>query len=94
MFEEEPIIPNAFSPNGDGANDIFSIPEASAMVEYDLKIFNRWGDLIFHSTDPLDGWDGTYGGKEQEMTTYIYVGSMVDSEGRVIDRKGNITLLK
>ena len=69
-------IPNAFSPNGDGRNDYFIPREllSSGIKEFSIKIFNRWGELIF-KTNSVDGrgWDGSYGGKKQPLGVYIYM---------------------
>ncbi len=90
-------IPNSFSPNGDGRNDYF-IPRqllSSGLQEFNMKIFNRWGELIFE-TDKLDGrgWDGKYGGKNQATGVFVYV---IDAQWNNNYRnsfKGNVTLLR
>ncbi len=90
-------IPNSFSPNGDGRNDYF-IPRqllSSGLQEFSMKIFNRWGELIFQGTN-IDGrgWDGKYDGKEQPVGVYVY---MIDAQwqnGYRNSFKGNVTLLR
>jgi gliding motility-associated-like protein len=63
--------PNSFTPNGDGKNDIFK-PNGSGIMKYDMKIFNRWGELIFSTTDFNTGWDGrTSNGEYAETGVYI-----------------------
>jgi gliding motility-associated-like protein len=65
-------IPNAFSPNGDGENDVFRI-FGKSIKTIEFKIFNRWGELMFYTTDPNQGWDGTYKGKPMVPGVYVYM---------------------
>jgi gliding motility-associated-like protein len=64
-------IPNAFVPNNDGLNDIFK-PVVSNTSSYNIKIFNRWGKLIFETIDTNEGWDGKYKGAPSEVGLYVY----------------------
>ena len=90
-----PIIglPSAFSPNGDGENDILYV-KGAAIKTLDLKIYNRWGQLIFETTRQDVGWDGTYKSQAQPVEAYGYVldVSFIDGTTKVL--KGNITLLR
>jgi len=86
-------IPNAFSPNGDGNNDILYVVGA-AIESIDLKIYNRWGQLVFESTDVKKGWDGTYNGKRQEVDVYAYTLNVRFVDDTTMFKKGNVTLLK
>ncbi|MBV8253820.1 MAG: gliding motility-associated C-terminal domain-containing protein, partial [Chitinophaga sp.] len=70
--EPKPQVPNAFSPNGDGRNDVFKPVVRGPMYEYELRIFNRWGELIFISSDQHRGWDGKYKGVPVEIGTYVW----------------------
>ncbi|NOX86636.1 MAG: gliding motility-associated C-terminal domain-containing protein, partial [Chlorobi bacterium] len=66
-------LPNAFTPNGDGLNDEFKPVQRYDLVRtYHLYIYNRWGQLIFETSDINTGWDGTYKGQPAEQGTYIY----------------------
>jgi len=66
-------IPNAFTPNGDGLNDTFgAIPKYDYINKYHISIFNRWGQLIFETSDISTGWDGTYQGTPCLLGTYVY----------------------
>ena len=65
-------IPNAFTPNGDGEFDVWHIAELEKFTDISLRIFNRWGELVFESFTPTD-WDGTLNGKELPVATYYYV---------------------
>ncbi len=63
--------PNAFTPNKDGLNEVFLFRSIS-VSDFELLIFNRWGELIFKSDDINKGWDGTYNGKEAEIDVYVW----------------------
>ncbi|MDR1973280.1 MAG: gliding motility-associated C-terminal domain-containing protein [Bacteroidales bacterium] len=76
-------LPNGFSPNGDGINDIF-------MKDVDLLIFNRWGQQIFASTNK-EGWDGTYKGKPVAKGEYLYI-ITIENDGEKIVQKGVVTV--
>jgi len=67
------IIPNAFTPNGDGRNDIFKLYPANDEVRLlDLSIYNRWGQRLFNSSNVNEGWNGTYKGELQKIDVYFY----------------------
>ena len=85
-------LPNAFSPNGDGVNDEFMIA-GNYFGKVNFKIFDRWGELIFESTDPAEGWDGTFKGKPSNPGVYIYSIRYID-ENRLGLRKGSVTLIR
>lgn len=93
--EVQPIVglPTAFSPNGDGENDILYV-RGAAIKTLDLKIFNRWGQLIFETTSQDVGWDGTYNGQPQPVEAYGYVLNVSFIDSSVKQMKGNITLLR
>ena len=86
-------IPNAFSPNGDGINDVFVI-RTPYLVEFALRIFNRWGEEVFASNDIMVAWDGTFQGKPQEVGTYIYYLDAVNDEGERVRRSGSVILVR
>ena len=71
-------VPNAFTPNNDGLNDIFRPKYICLFSNYNMKIFNRWGQLVFTSKDPSSGWDGNMGGQPQPMGTYVWMISYLD----------------
>jgi len=93
--EVDPLvgIPSGFSPNGDGENDILYV-RGAAIATMDLKIFNRWGQLVFETTSQEKGWDGTFNGQPQPIEAYAYVlqVSFIDGTSKLL--KGNITLLR
>jgi gliding motility-associated-like protein len=65
-------MPTAFSPNGDGANDLLEVKGWGIKELLYFQIFNRWGELVYESTDLEKGWDGTFKGKPQNSDVYIY----------------------
>ncbi len=90
------FIPNAFTPDGDGRNDRFLVSGTSISPHgFSLLIFNRWGELIFESTDPAEGWDGTARGTPAKSEVYVWKltagfrGSIVK-----VEREGHVTLLR
>ncbi len=95
------LIPNAFSPNltgsgggaGDSKNDIF-LPITRGVVEFELMIFNRWGELLFESRDPEQGWDGTYNGKLCQQDVYIYKLAASYENGERVMRVGDVNLIR
>lgn len=86
-------IPSAFSPNGDGSNDILFV-RGAGIVTMDLQIFNRWGVLLFESNDQRIGWDGKFNGTPQPMEAYAYVLHVTFIDDTKMVKKGNVTLLR
>lgn len=88
------FIPTAFTPNGDGRNDILKpIPVGITNLHY-FKIYNRWGEMLFSTTSIGNGWDGTFKGKEQSAGTYVFMAQATDFLGKVIFRKGTVVLIR
>ena len=77
------VLPNIFSPNGDNSNDTFR-PANSCPVEYELTVFNRWGTVVFHTTDITQGWDGTYDASPAPEGKYSYFASWVIEANNLI----------
>lgn len=90
-----PALPNAFSPNGDGINDIFKVIQNNNCIpaQYSLHIYNRWGTLVFVSENADTGWDGRYQNKEQEIGTYVYYLRSAD-QNHSTTRTGSVTLIR
>ena len=86
-------VPNAFSPNGDGVNDIVFV-EGEGITELVFRIYNRWGEKVFESHDQSLGWNGIYKGVLQEVDVYTYTVEATFVNGQTIPLKGNITLLR
>lgn len=89
----EPYVPNAFTPNGDGNNEVFMI-YGEGIKYIDFKIFNRWGEQVYETTNQYGGWDGTYKGVMQNPGVYTYNVRITYLDDKEIDRKGTITLIR
>ena len=90
-------VPNAFSPNDDGINDKFRPFSDCELLDFNIRIFNRWGDLVFESTNPEEGWEGEFNGKLLNMGTYIWMLQFnVNEDGnlRLVEMSGDVTILK
>jgi len=87
-------IPNAFSPNGDGINDQFKIRVTGYFKLDGLKIFNRWGQLVFETRDLNNEWNGTIKGNPLAIGTYYFVIEGLDVEGKRLRRSGSVTLIR
>lgn len=88
-------MPNAFTPNRDGRNDALRATNADLAKSFSLKIFNRIGQLVFSTNNPLDGWDGRFKGNPQETGTYVWMLSYIDPwNGRFVKEKGTSILLR
>jgi gliding motility-associated-like protein len=86
-------IPNIFSPNDDGNNDIYLV-RGKGVSQFLLQIYNRWGQLVFESNDIENGWDGTKDGNPFNQGVFVYKITATMSSGKKINETGNITLLR
>ena len=89
-------VPNAFTPNGDGLNDIFQ-PKGFGIVKYELNIFDRWGEKVFSTKATEEGWDGTFMGRGKiisEEGTYTWLINCTSVFGKAHELKGHVTLMK
>lgn len=86
-------VPKAFSPNMDGKNDILYV-RGYGISKMDFRIYNRWGELVFRSSNPANGWDGTFKGRIQPMDAYAYTLEAEFSDGQKLSKKGDVTLLR
>jgi gliding motility-associated-like protein len=87
------FIPNAFSPNGDGLNDLLRV-YGYIIKDIHFMIFNQWGEKVFETNTQSRGWDGMYKGKAQPSGVYIYVCKLQLTDGTVVDKKGAINLIR
>lgn len=93
------FVPNTFSPNGDGSNDVF-YPRGKGLNRVkSLRIFNRWGETVFEKqnfavNDPTVGWNGTYKGKKLAADVYVYQAEVFCDNGEVIRFDGSVNLLQ
>ena len=85
-------FPNAFTPNGDGRNDVF-VYTARLIERVELRIYNRWGELLFQTTTLEEGWDGRYRGATAPQGTYLYRADVTDQLGNQFIRQGRLVLL-
>ena len=87
-------MPNAFSPNDDGVNDVIYLLAVGIIDVQEFKIFNRWGQVVFETSDILQGWDGMFNGQPQEMGNYAYYYKAMDRAGTLKEGSGDIALLR
>lgn len=87
------FIPSAFSPNGDGRNDYFKPIDYGQNALEEMRIYNRWGDLIYRSSSFEAGWDGTFKGREQNIGSYVYIIEGT-CERTPVRYQGNVTLIR
>ncbi len=89
----EVYVPNAFTPNGDGRNDILYV-RSVGLTNVDFAVFDRWGQKMFETTDITRGWDGTYKGKKMDAAVFGYYVKGLCADGENFEKKGNVTLLR
>ncbi len=88
------FVAKAFTPNTDGVNEkIYPLTVGIKQFHY-LRIYNRWGQLMFETTSISNGWDGTSSGKKQPMDTYTWIVQGVTEDDRVIQKTGNTLLIR
>jgi gliding motility-associated-like protein len=93
------FVPNSFSPNGDGMNDVFYPRGTGVFRIKNLKIFNRWGEIVFDKNDFManqerSGWDGTYKGQKLLTDVYVYTLEIICDNNAPLVLKGNVALLQ
>ena len=95
--KRENQFPNAFTPNNDDANDVFMPLLYCPVTDYHFTVYNRWGEIMFETFDPAQGWDGMFNGLEAVVDAYAYVvefRSAAQGATALIQRKGSVTLLR
>lgn len=93
ISESELTVPNAFSPNGDGVNDVFKVKYKS-LVKFNATVFNRWGQELYKWSNPDEGWDGTSHGKAVKDGVYFIVVRAEGADGIKYNHKGDINILR
>ena len=93
IYKSKVAFPNAFSPNGDGMNDVFNF-KSRYIRRAEMKIFNHWGELIYVTDDKDRGWDGTVGGKPAPPGVYIHHTKLTDDMGITFLKTGEIILIR
>jgi gliding motility-associated-like protein len=90
-------VPNAFTPSHDGLNDLFQ-PKGFGIVKYELNIFDRWGERVFHTTTFEEGWDGTFQGRKGDLIieegVYTWIINLTSVFEKSHELKGHVTLMK
>ncbi len=87
-------MPNAFTPNNDGLNDLLRVLPLDNYELVSFDVYSRWGEKIFSTKNALQGWDGTLKGQPQATGTYVYYIEMKSKTGKKIVRKGTVMLIK
>ena len=88
------FIPSAFTPNGDGKNDVFRPVIFGKVNQYRLSVYNRWGALVFQTADPKKGWDGTIGGTLQPNAFFVWTCSYQLEGAELKTEKGTVALIR
>jgi gliding motility-associated-like protein len=86
-------IPNVFTPNFDGINDVFKV-HGTGITQMELIIFDRWGEELYSTADPDKGWDGTYNGRLSKNDSYVYLVKFTTLGGKKHTKTGHVSLLK
>ncbi|WP_177230401.1 gliding motility-associated C-terminal domain-containing protein [Chitinophaga sp. CF118] len=88
------FVPNAFSPNGDGVNDVFRAKINDGVSDFRMAVYGRWGQLIFETLDPNRGWDGKQKGIDQPTGSYLYVITFTDGKAQARKEQGTLLLIR
>ena len=93
------FIPNTFSPNGDGTNDVFYVRGRGLERVQSMRIFNRWGQVVFErmnfqANDPASGWNGMINGKPADPDVYVFVIELICENATIIPYRGNVALIR
>jgi len=92
-FTDDIYVPNIFSPNGDGNNDILFV-RSEYIQSMKFQIYNRWGEMVFESKDINYGWNGEYNGKRCNPSVFVWHLEATMTNGQVVQRRGNVTLVR
>ncbi|MDP4150125.1 MAG: gliding motility-associated C-terminal domain-containing protein [Bacteroidota bacterium] len=88
------LVPGAFTPNGDGNNDMLRPIVIGDLVKYEFAVYNRWGEKVFHSFKPEEGWDGRIGGKMQENDSFVWTCQYQFAGDKATSAKGVFLLIR
>ena len=95
ISESKLEMPNAFSPNGDGINDIYKAKDGyQSLTEFHAYIFNRWGQKLYEWDDPAGGWDGKHNGKDVKQGVYFVLVNAKGADGRKYTIRKDVNLLR
>lgn len=87
-------VPNAFSPDGDGINDLFRVKIQDDISDYRMVIYGRWGQLVYETRQPEAGWNGTFKGVKLPAGDYIWAITYTDSKNQLIKQQGSVIIIK
>jgi gliding motility-associated-like protein len=93
LSSKEIFVPNVFTPNGDGKNDVLFV-YGNYVASTRLSVFNQWGQLIFVSENINTGWNGIYKGQQQPVGVYAYTLKVVLQDGTIVNKKGSVNLIR
>ncbi len=91
---DEIYVPTAFTPNGDGLNDVFKVKYFQAPISFNMKVYNRYGQIIFSTTDASKGWDGKVKSYDQQIGTYIWLIDYINHNNVHYTKQGTVTLIR
>ena len=91
--DSDPLVPDAFSPNGDGQNDVLYV-KGTGIKDIYFAVYNRWGEKVFETQDIQQGWDGTFKGSKLSNAVFDYYIKATYYSGKVVEKKGNVTLVR
>uniref|UniRef100_A0AB33J0C7 Gliding motility-associated C-terminal domain-containing protein n=1 Tax=Prevotella sp. GTC17259 TaxID=3236795 RepID=A0AB33J0C7_9BACT len=95
ISESKLEMPNAFSPNGDGVNDIYKAKSGyQSIVEFKAYIFNRWGQKLYEWDDPAEGWNGTFHGNPVKEGVYFVLVKAKGADGHTFNIRRDVNLLR
>lgn len=95
VYESKLEFPNAFSPNGDGINDVYRAKTGyQSIIDFKAVIINRWGQKLYEWKDLAGGWDGTYKGKDVKSGTYYCIIKARGADGRVFNIRKDVNLMR
>ena len=92
--ERKVMVPSAFTPDDNGTNDIFKPVVFGVPAQYEFIIYNRWGEIVFHTTNTGEGWNGTIAGKKQDTGIYVWTCSSRFEGEKASFQKGMVTLIR
>lgn len=88
------FVPSAFSPNGDGLNDVFRVKIQDDISEFHMMIYDRWGHMVFESNDPAKGWNGAVGNVQSLPATYLWAVTYLDNKKQATKQQGTVVLVR
>src|SRR5690606_9187075 len=94
IYTPKLCVPNAFSPNGDGLNDVFKLENIQYERLISFRVFNRMGKEVFHSSNPDEGWHGRRAGQPAPQDVYFYMIQIVMPGSEIRTLRGDVTLMR